>query len=154
MDDFSFLRSSNIDVRVTAGLITLILGLVILLTKKGGRVHRKMGRTFLVLLAIVVLTGLFGVMVFGRNTFLLVLTISSGYTGYSGFRAVRTKLNKLKSIDIFAALLGLGSALYFSILYQIDQYDMVANNNLCYDRIFVFSHCVRLTPLFDSGRKI
>lgn len=137
MDNFSFLHYSNIVMHVTAGLIALISGLIILLVQKGGKAHRKIGRTFLVLLAIVVITGLFGVLIFGRNTFLLVITVSSGYTGYSGFRAVRTKSNKPKSIDIFAALLGLGSALYF--LYYIKSIGMIWSPIIIYATVgFLF----------------
>jgi len=137
MNDFGFLHYSNIAVHVITGLIALILGLVILLTKKGARVHRKMGRTFLALLTIVVISGLFGVLIFRRNTFLLVLTVSSGYTGYSGFRAVRTKSNNPKSIDIFAALLDPGSALYF--LYYIKSIGMIWSPILIYATVgFLF----------------
>lgn len=118
MDDLNFLHYSNIIIHVTAGLIALIFGLIILLT-------------------IVVITGLLGVLIFGRNTFLLVLTVSSGYTGYSGFRVVRTKSNEPKSIDIFAALLGLISALYF--LYYIKSIGMIWSPIIMYATVgFLF----------------
>lgn len=123
MDEFSLLHKTNIFLHVGAGLIALLLGIVILLLKKGDTRHRKMGQIFLGLLTLVVATAIAGVLVFGRNTFLLVLTVASGYYGYSGFRIARIKSNVPKGIDIGIAILSLCIALYF--LYYIKQIGMI-----------------------------
>jgi len=113
MDNFKFLHSTNIAVHVAAGTLALLLGVVALISKKGGRNHVKSGKWFLGLLVVVVGTGLLGVFVFGRNTFLLVITLLSAYQGFSGYRVLQFKNNKPRPADIFMALVTLLSALYF-----------------------------------------
>jgi uncharacterized membrane protein len=119
MDMFGFFHSANITVHIIAGTIALLLGIIALVSKKGRKVHIKSGKWFLGLLAIVILTGLLGVFVFKRNTFLLVITLLSAYQGFSGYRALRSKNNRPKSTDIFAAVITLLSALYF--MYYIKE---------------------------------
>ncbi|MGC4021848.1 MAG: hypothetical protein QM734_07825 [Cyclobacteriaceae bacterium] len=105
--DFNFFHSSNIGLHVTAGTIALLLGAVSLLSAKGKRVHIKSGRWFLRLLSLVILTGLLGVFVFKRNTFLLVITLLSAYQGYSGYRALKTKNNSPNVVDMANCFLSL-----------------------------------------------
>ncbi|MEM6725273.1 MAG: hypothetical protein AAF598_14630 [Bacteroidota bacterium] len=64
-------------------------------------------------MSVVILTGLIGVFVFGRNTFLLVITVLSGYVAYSGFRSVRLKHNAPLAWDIVVNLVSLVVLLYF-----------------------------------------
>jgi uncharacterized membrane protein len=101
------LHISNIVTHVVAGSLAMLCGAVTLLTTKGGRWHRQSGRIFLYLLAVVVMTGLFGVFIFKRNVFLLVITLLSGYLGYSGFRIVKLKNNRPHIADIAAAIITL-----------------------------------------------
>lgn len=107
------LHQSNIIIHVVAGSLALLTGIFILFKKKRGSVHRTSGKIFLILLGIVIFTGLLGVFVFKRNSFLLVITVLSGYMGFSGFRAVRCRLNIPKALDIFIALLALASVTFF-----------------------------------------
>ncbi|MCJ7934777.1 MAG: hypothetical protein MUW56_14400 [Chryseobacterium sp.] len=113
MKDYSLLHQANVIIHVFAGSIALIAGLVSILTKKGGKNHRKAGLIFLSFLAVVVLTGLVGVFVFGRNIFLLVITMLSAYLGFSGYRVLKSKSNKLHLIDIVVALATLITMCYF-----------------------------------------
>lgn len=119
MDNFNFFHSTNIAVHITAGTIALLLGILALSSKKGKQLHTKSGKWFLGFLAIVILTGLLGVFVFGRNTFLLVITLLSAYQGFSGYRAMQTKNNQPQPADIAMAIITLLSALYF--IYYIRQ---------------------------------
>jgi len=96
----SLLHRSNLIFHVSAGSLALLVGLFILFKNKYGNVHRISGRVFLVLLTIVIATGLIGVFVFNRNSFLLVITTLSGYMGFSGFRAMRNRSNVPKILDI------------------------------------------------------
>ena len=113
MNFLKFFHSTNIIVHITAGSIALLLGIIALTSKKGAKLHTKSGKWFLRLLVIVVFTGLLGVFVFGRNTFLLVITLLSAYQGFSGYRALQSKNNKPKVIDISMAVITLLSAFYF-----------------------------------------
>ncbi len=107
------LHTTNIITHVAAGSLALLGGVVALLTRKGGRRHRQAGRIFLYLLAVVVMTGLFGVFIFKRNAFLLVITLLSAYLGYSGLRIIKRKDNRPQVPDIAAAIITLMAALYF-----------------------------------------
>jgi hypothetical protein len=113
MATIDILHSTNIFIHVLTGSIALFIGTLALITKKGGKWHTKSGKSFLILLGFVITTGLIGVFVFGRNTFLLVITLLSAYQGFSGYRILQTKSNQVKIIDLAAAIITLLSAVYF-----------------------------------------
>ena len=123
----------NIITHVSAGSIALILGIIALISKKGGKVHTKSGKIFTLLLVIIVLTALLGVFVFGRNTFLLVITVLSAYYGFSGYRILITKSNKPQFIDIFVAVLSLISVSYF--LYYLKENGMYWSPVIIYSTV-------------------
>ncbi len=133
MDNLTFLHNTNIIVHVSTGTIALLLGIIALNVKKGGKTHRKSGRIFIILLAIVVITGLFGVIIFDVNSFLLVLTLLSGYNGYSGFRVLHNKSNTPKTLDIVIALITLFSGIYY--LYYIKSIGMIWSPIIIYSTI-------------------
>lgn len=107
------LHLSNIIVHVISGTIALIVGFVILLKKKGTPLHRKLGYLFMYCMIIVVTTGAFGVIVFKRNLFLLLITILAGYNTYSGFRILKEKTNRFYVKDLLAMLAVLTIAVVF-----------------------------------------
>src|SRR5258708_11584045 len=118
MDISNFFHSTNIVVHVTAGTIALLLGIITLSSEKGKSAHKKTGRLFLLSLLFVISTGLIGVFVFGRNTFLLVITLLSAYQGFSGYRILQTKSNKPESVDVLMAIITLLSAFYFMYFFK------------------------------------
>lgn len=113
----------NIIIHIVSGTIALLLGLIALSTKKGGTTHKKVGKVFLLLLVFVIITGLIGVFVFNRNTFLLVITVLSAYNGFSGYRILQTRSNKPKLLDISVAIISLISVSYF--LYYFKSIGMI-----------------------------
>ncbi len=119
MEHFELLHKANIFTHVIAGTIALITGSIILLMKKGNNWHIKMGKIFLYLLIIVIFTALIGVFVFGRNTFLLVITVLSGYQGFSGFRILETKSNSVYGIDVLAGIVSIIVVVYY--LYHLNK---------------------------------
>ncbi len=112
------LHTLNIVLHVSAGIVALVLGLAALLTAKGGSVHTKLGNYFLVLVSVVIATGLIGVFVFGRNTFLLVITVLTGYVSFSGYRALKFKSNVPRVLDIIVALVSLSTLAYFLYFFH------------------------------------
>jgi len=112
----------NIVTHVTAGLLSLMLGFGALLVVKGGAKHLLFGKYFIRLVAVVILTGLVGVFVYQRNTFLLVITLLSGYTCFSGVRAIRLRGQMPKLLDYVAPFLVSSSAIYY--LYYIQSIGM------------------------------
>src|SRR5258706_13664126 len=118
MNIFRFFHSTNIVIHIAAGTIALLLGIIALSTKKGKKIHMKSGRWFLLSLCIVIATGLLGVFVFGRNTFLLVITVLAGYYGFSGYRALQNKSNEPKRIDILIAMVSLFAVFFFLYYFK------------------------------------
>lgn len=146
MEVFSVLHKINIAVHITAGSSALIIGLAAIIVSKGKRIHRFTGRLFLILMSVVILTGLIGVFVFGRNTFLLVITVLSGYMAFSGYRAIKAKSNTPKLIDIVLCLLSLTSVLYF--LYYFNSIGMIWSPVIVYSTVgYLF-----LMITYDLGR--
>ena len=112
------LHKTNIFIHVLSGSIALILGILALCTVKGSKRHNLAGRIFLRLIAFVILTGLIGVFVFGRNTFLLVITVLSGYVSLSGYRVLKSKSNAVNKWDIALAIISLIVLAYFLYYFQ------------------------------------
>ncbi len=127
------LHQVNIYTHVATGTSALLIGLIALLSLKGGKVHNKSGRIFLWLIGVVILTGLVGVFIFGRNTFLLVITVLSGYVSYSGFQILKTKTNKARTVDIAIAILALLVLAYF--LYYFRSIGMIWSPIVIYSTV-------------------
>lgn len=123
MEEYTFLHRMNIIIHVSIGTVAMLLGVIILFKRKGGKKHRSMGIWFLRLLSVVILTALLGFFAFNANQFLLVLTLVAGYNGYSGFRIILTKSNIPYTIDILVALVTLFSGLFF--IYYIESIGMI-----------------------------
>ena len=123
----------NVVTHVIAGSIALLLGVLALLTKKGGENHKRSGRFFLILLVIVIITGFIGVFVFGRNTFLLVIIVLSGYFGFSGYRVLQTKSNRPRLVDVCVAIFALISVSYF--LYYFRSIGMIWSPVIIYSTV-------------------
>jgi uncharacterized membrane protein len=112
------IHQSNIALHVLTGTAALVLGLIALLSAKGGKVHNKSGNYFLAFLSVVIITGLLGVFVFGRNTFLLVITVLTGYVAFSGYRALKFKSNVPRKLDMIIAVISLSTLAYFLYFFR------------------------------------
>lgn len=131
------LHQFNILIHIISGSIALLLGMLALLTTKGSGLHNRSGRLFLVAIAIVILTGFIGVFVFGRNSFLLVITVLSGYVSFSGLRITRYKSNKPRALDMILALLSVAVLAYF--LYYFQQIGMYWAPVVIYSTVGAFA---------------
>ncbi|HTJ10755.1 MAG TPA: hypothetical protein VL547_01960 [Dinghuibacter sp.] len=140
------LHKTNILIHIIAGSVALLLGVFALVSAKGGRFHRKAGDWFLVCMSVVIVSGLMGVFVFKRNTFLLVITVLSGYFGYSGYRAVRMKSNRARALDVCVALASLGCVGYF--LYYFRSIGMIWSPVIIYSTVGTLV----LVVLYDFAR--
>ena len=112
------LHTVNIVTHVTTGTLGLLLGVAAIASRKGGKFHTKSGRWFLWMLTVVCLTGIVGIFVFERNSFLIVITLLSAYQGFSGYRVLQTKSNKLFWFVLFAALITISSCVYFLYYFR------------------------------------
>jgi hypothetical protein len=127
------LHKSNIIIHVIAGTFALILAIIAIISNKRIVFHKKVGKVFLGFLSIVILTGLLGVFIFGRNSFLLVITVLSGYFGFSGYRTLQTKSNEPKMLDIIVALLSISTVFYF--LYYFKTIGMIWKPVIIYSTV-------------------
>lgn len=168
------LHKANIFIHVLAGTIALILGAIALLSLKGGKVHNKSGMLFTQIITLVILTGLVGVFVFGRNTFLLVITVLSAYVAFSGYRVLQTKINKANALDIGVSIISLAVLLYFLyyfksigmiwspiviystvgalvivILYDFLRY-LIPNASYQKNKIWLYEHIYKMTSAFSA----
>ena len=146
MESLTLVHKINIAIHVAAGSFALIIGLIAIIASKGKKLHRLTGRLFLILMSVVIITGLIGVFVFGRNTFLLVITVLSGYMAFSGYRVIKAKSNIPKFTDIFVCLLSLVTVLYF--LYYFKSIGMIWSPVIVYSTVgYLF-----LMIIYDLGR--
>ena len=168
------LHTLNIVLHVSAGIVALMLGLAALLTAKGGSVHTKLGNYFLALVSVVIATGLIGVFVFGRNTFLLVITVLTGYVSFSGYRALKFKSNVPRGLDIIVALVSVSTlayflyffhsigmiwspiviystvgAMFFVVLYDFLRY-LIPGRAYTKHRIWLYEHIYKMTSAFGG----
>ncbi|HAS47339.1 MAG TPA: hypothetical protein DCS93_43080 [Microscillaceae bacterium] len=133
MDNHSLIHTSNIVIHVVAGSLALLLGTFALLTPKRKGAHTQSGKIFLGLLSIVIITGLIGVFGFGRNTFLLVITVLSGYFGFSGYRTLQTRSNQPQALDVVVAFMALVTVGYF--LYYFRSIGMIWSPVIIYSTV-------------------
>jgi uncharacterized membrane protein len=146
MESLTLIHKINIAIHIVAGSSALIVGLIAIIANKGKKLHRLTGRLFLILMTIVILTGLIGVFVFGRNTFLLVITVLSGYLAFSGYRVIKAKSNTPKFIDIFVCLVAFVSVSYF--LYYFKSIGMIWSPVIIYSTVGY----LLLMIVYDLGR--
>ena len=168
------LHNINISVHIITGSIALLLGFISLLSRKRGIIHNYAGRYFLILISVVIFTGLIGVLVFGRNSFLLVITILSGYVSFSGYRILKLKANIPKTVDVLAAIISLLILVYF--LYYFKSIGMIWSPIIIYstvgallivisydflryfiprkkytkNRIWIYEHIYKMTSAFSA----
>jgi hypothetical protein len=84
-------------------------------------------------ISIVIISGLIGVFIFGRNTFLLVITVLSGYVSFSGYRILILKSNKPKYLDILVSIISLITLSYF--LYYFKSIGMIWSPIIIYSTV-------------------
>lgn len=78
---------------VAAGTIAVLAGVGALVTKKGGLRHRRLGKTFVAMMGVIVVSTI-GLAALEPTTFRIILTlvaIFSGYFAFSGYRVLSRK---------------------------------------------------------------
>lgn len=100
----------NVWVHVGAGAIALFIGAIPLLTKKGGALHRRFGRIFVAVGAVVLASALVGIVFFDPPPALVAASMTASYQYVSGLRALHLKQGGPKLVDAALALAGLAAA--------------------------------------------
>jgi hypothetical protein len=97
----------NLGIHVAFGAASLLLGLIAILSSKGGRLHRRAGRWFLYTYLGVIVTALIGLLVFDFRSFLAVVTVLSFYDAFAGYRALQLRGKRPEAIDRLASVVGM-----------------------------------------------
>ncbi|MDB5233116.1 MAG: hypothetical protein JWR44_109 [Hymenobacter sp.] len=114
------LHQLNIVVHVVFGTLALLVGLVPMLTRKGGGAHLRFGRWFLGLATVVLVTAVLGLVVFNFRPFLSVIVMLSVYQAYSGYRSRRARgTGPTPGDGLFSALFLLGGVAFLALLPRI-----------------------------------
>ncbi|WP_159469938.1 hypothetical protein [Dyadobacter sp. 3J3] len=103
----------NLILHVLAGSIALLTGFAAIFVRKGLGKHVLFGKYFTVMIVVVIATGLFGLIIFNRNSFLLIITFLSGYNCYSGIRSLKLRGQKPVFLDYTISILVVISAVYY-----------------------------------------
>lgn len=128
----------NIIIHVVAGILALIVGVISYASIKGGSVHRKYGRIFLVFMGTVVMTAIIGVVFFRDRPFLTVITIQSFYMATSGFRALKYKQEGPGLVDLGLVIILLSAGGLF--IWNMQTANIVWDDKVVYYLlIFLFS---------------
>lgn len=92
---------------VSAGVLALVLGLLPLLSRKGGPLHRVSGRLFVAAGCVVLTCAIIGVIAYPRPGPLVMVTLSASYQYLSGLRALPRFRTAPSWLDIVLALVAL-----------------------------------------------
>lgn len=83
---------------IVSGFLALLCGLISVISKKGGKVHKVSGKIFFYAMLGVCFTSVY-ISVVKDNFFLLVVGIFSFYLNYFGFAAIKNKSLRPKPVD-------------------------------------------------------
>lgn len=96
-----------------AGFLTLFLGTLNLLNKKGAKLHKRIGIAYMLCMGWIFVSAIFIIAFVRFNFFLLVIAVFSFYLCFSGYRVLkRKKPGKVKPADWIAATLTLLFGIY------------------------------------------
>lgn len=107
------LHHFNIVLHIAFGLLALLVGLGSLFSTRTLAVHRRFGRWFLGLAAVVLATAVLGLTVFRFRPFLAVIVLLSVYQAFAGYRTLRIRATGPLWYDGLAAAVFLGGGLVF-----------------------------------------
>lgn len=81
----------NLAIHIGVGTIAICLGFAQYFTIKGSLIHVRIGKIFVALFAVVIVTAVFGNLVFGFRAYLAVLTLSASYGIISAIRVLKIR---------------------------------------------------------------
>ena len=107
------LHRLNIFTHIAFGTLALLVGLGPLLARKGGPAHGRLGRWFLGLVVVVLVSAGLGLAVFDFRPFLTAIVLLTTYQAYAGYRTARIRASGPTRRDGLAAAVFLGGGLVF-----------------------------------------
>jgi len=98
------IHTINIYTHVIIGSLLLVLGLVPMVSKKGGTWHKRVGRCYKYLYLVVLATAIIGVVFFRAQPALMMITLAAVFNYVSGIRALEIRLTGPRMFDNLFAL--------------------------------------------------
>jgi uncharacterized membrane protein len=115
-------HSANIAIHVACGSAALCLGLIAILSRKGGPTHIRAGRLFIYSYGIVVATAVIGLAIFEFRSFLAVVTLLSLYDVFAGYRALQLRGRRPQPVDRATSVIGaITPWLFIAIMHYLHQ---------------------------------
>ncbi|TXI91415.1 MAG: hypothetical protein E6Q34_07285 [Burkholderiaceae bacterium] len=109
--------SPEISLHIVAGALGLSLGVMPMFARKGGRIHKLIGRLFVICASVVMLSAIIAIICNDKSNFtsLSRITLTSSYVLWSAFRALKLKATGPQRLDVLASLCAfmLSLPLYF-----------------------------------------
>jgi len=109
----------NIYLHIGFGSIAIILGLIQLVNLKGGSLHKRIGRLFLICFGVVIFAATLGIFLFEFRLFLTALTLSAAYTCISGYRVTCLKGLQPGSFDNIVTIVCLFACAAFIFTLEV-----------------------------------
>ena len=129
-------------IHIAAGFISLVTGLISILSLKGGKIHKKSGKIYFYSMTIVFVTAII-IASYRFNRFLFLIAFLSYYSVYAGVRKLRLKNlhknQKPKWFDWTAAIINGISNIFFiglGISSSLSSGNYINNSYLCLNRIY------------------
>jgi hypothetical protein len=98
---------ADVALHITAGVLALLIGLVPLVTRKGGRTHRRFGRLFVVVGGVVLASAVVSDVLFSPPIALVGATLAAGYGYLSSLRALALRTHGPGRVDAALAIAAL-----------------------------------------------
>lgn len=107
----------NIYTHVIVGGLLLVVGLIPLISQKGGTWHKRAGRIYAKLYLVVLISALIGIIFFRSPPALIAITLSAWYGFFSSVRALKIKTTGPRLIDNAMSVCAIGAgALLLTIM--------------------------------------
>ncbi|MDE0671946.1 MAG: hypothetical protein OXH72_09420 [Caldilineaceae bacterium] len=115
------LQTTLLYLHIAAGTIALFSAATALATRKGGKVHTKVGRVYAIGMTVVFLTAV-PLAIFGADVFLLLIAVFSFYLVLAGWRFAVNRSGRPQTVDWAAiailGLTGIGMLVYGTFLLR------------------------------------
>jgi hypothetical protein len=112
----------NIAIHVVGGTAALCLGLIAILSRKGGPIHIRSGLWFIRAYGIVVVTAALGLAIFAFRSLLAVVTLLSLYDVFAGYRALQLRGRRPQLVDRAASAIGaLTPWIFIALMHYLRQ---------------------------------
>ena len=137
-------RELVVNIHAVSGAIVFIIGLLQIILKKGGKIHQKLGKLYLLSWVVLLITGSYI-----GSLIITTVGVFGFYYALTGSRIGSLKNKPIQIFDKSIMILGAGTATY--MLYEAVQ--LYLKNNVSFAIIFAVFGLIFLTSTVQDIRK-